>query len=124
MQECCAKNSKLKWTGYVSLLDAIGLLILLPFYGLAIWAVSSIVSFVVMGILRVFWAFGQYEAIMGLTALYMVGAWMVIKSLPKVLLACSYLLNFKIHIYKVCENCGTHKDLLKAPKDITPFKTN
>ncbi len=121
MNECCSDNSKLKIAGHVSFLDALGLLILLPFYGFVIWGASYLVVTIATNLLSTFWDSHAYTVFFHLLALFITMAWFVLKSLPKFLHACSFLLNYKLHIFHVCNTCGHKKDLLNVPKESDPF---
>lgn len=121
MKKCCDKFLIPQITYKASIIDSIGLTLLLSFFlGIAIliaWAGSAwLVSDIESGKISERGILGQRNISGGVTILVFLYYF-----LPKFINACSYLVDYQLKISSVCKSCGTVYDLARYPKSEDPF---
>jgi len=120
MKKCCGKTLIPKIRYKASVMDSIGLVVLLGFFlsifGLIAWGLSAwLVSIVVDGA-------GSYTRGMVRTAAgILVILYGLYKFLPKLINAFSYLVKYKMTITAKCKSCGKEYVLANYPKSDDPF---
>jgi hypothetical protein len=119
--KCCTKLFKLKLNGRVSAIDLLGLIVLLPFYAAFIFVFSYIIVSFSLVVISMFLDVGSYKTAISIALVMLFIGLFVIKSLPKFLHACTFLLDYKLHIYGECRKCGKHTDIINVPKNSEPF---
>lgn len=118
MQKCCDKTLIPRIYYRASIIDSVGLAILLGFFlsvlGIIAWGISAIF------VKSFFEDPGSNELARrgtgGLVILY--GLY---KFLPKLINACSYLVNYKLTVTTRCKTCGENYILADYPKNKDPF---
>lgn len=120
MKKCCNKTLIPKIRYRASIMDSIGLTILLSFF-------LSIATLIALGLssLLVFQvtdgSFGERQWYgrtgTGIAALLFGLYWF----LPKFINACSYLVNYKLKVVSTCKHCNTEHLLADYPKNHDPF---
>jgi len=121
MKKCCGRILIPKIKYKASIIDSIGLAILLSFFlgiiFIIAWAgAASLVSSVANGTITDRGILGQRTVpggIIVLAFLYYV--------LPKFINACSYLVNYQLNINSVCRLCNKEHQLANYPKSHDPF---
>jgi len=121
MKKCCNKYLVPKIKYRASIIDSIGLTILLSFFlGIAFliaWlGAASLVSSVEDGSISERGILGQRTIPGGLIVFAFLYYF-----LPKFINACSYLVNYKLNISSVCASCGKQHELASYPKADDPF---
>ncbi|WP_139169350.1 hypothetical protein [Microbulbifer yueqingensis] len=120
MKKCCGKTLIPKIRYKASIMDSVGLVILLGFFlsifGLIAWGLSALlVSIVADGA-------GSYTRDLVRTAAgILVILYGLYKFLPKLINAFSYLVNYKMTITAKCKSCGKEYVLANYPKSEDPF---
>lgn len=124
--KCCTKILIPRFEWKVSVLDLVGLSILLSFYFFIIWVFTSLscsilVDDIVSGEYSVSrWGWFHIRARDGAYAiLFLYG---VYKLLPKFLHCSSYLINYSLKIDSKCKICKKEHILANYPKNEEPFK--
>jgi len=121
MKKCCNKYLIPKIKYRASIIDSIGLTILLSFFlGIALliaWlGAASLVSSVEDGSIAERGILGQRTVPGGLIVFAVLYYF-----LPKFINACSYLVNYELNISSVCKSCGKQHELANYPKSDDPF---
>lgn len=121
MKKCCNKILIPKIKYRASIIDSIGLTILLGFFlGIAFliaWAgAASLVSSVEDGSIGERGVFGQRSVPGGFIIFVFLYYF-----LPKFINACTYLVNYQLKITSLCKVCGKRHQLATYPKSDDPF---
>lgn len=120
MKKCCDKTLIPKIRYKASIMDSIGLMILLGFFlsifGLIAWGLSALlVSIIADGV-------GAYTSgTLRVCAGILVILYGLYRFLPKLINAFSFLVNYKMTIAAKCKSCGKEYVLANYPKNEDPF---
>jgi hypothetical protein len=121
MKKCCNKYLVPKIYYRASIIDSIGLMVFLGFILLIAsffaWFISGwLVSIAEDGDLGKRNSYGGREGSAAIVLLYV-----IYKVLPKIINACSYLVDYKLKITSTCKVCNTECTLADYPKTNDPF---
>ncbi len=119
MKKCCGSVLIPKVIYKASLMDSVGLVILLIFFLSILSLVAWIISYPLVSVL-----FSESGSVRGHGEVF---GFMVVllialgKFSSKVINACSYLVDYKLEVTTKCPKCGSHQLLASYPKNEDPF---
>ena len=119
MKKCCDSVLIPKIAYKASIIDSIGLIILLSFFLSILSVVAWLISYpLVSALLNISGSIRGIGEIFTFLVIVLIGLG---KFASKVINACSYLVNYTLKITTKCNTCGKHKILASFPKDEDPF---
>jgi|TARA_B100001063_G_scaffold202743_1_gene196630 hypothetical protein len=119
MNKCCGSVLIPKIIYKASLMDSIGLVVLLGFFLSILSLVAWLISYPLVSLL--FSGTGSMRGhgeVFGFLIFLLIA---IGKFSQKVINACSYLVDYKLEVTTRCPKCGNYQSLVSYPKNEDPF---